>query len=81
MRKRFLAVSAAGLCALAAIAAANAQTPPPRHGKIQLPANVMTSDDWLDDGNVVPEGYGENYVRAVEAPADVQVGADLDQNW
>lgn len=81
MRKPLLGAGAAGVCILAALATAWAQTPPPRHGKIQLPANLMTSDDWLDDGNVVPEGYGENYVRAVEAPADVQVGADLDQNW
>jgi len=80
MLKKILALGAAGLCAIV-LETASAQSPPVRRFKVPLPANVTTSDDWLDAGNVVPQGYGENYARVVEAPVDVQVGPDLDQNF
>lgn len=81
MRKSFLA--AAGLCAFAVLDTACAQSTPAAHRRydVPLPANVMTSDDWLDPGNVVREGSEDNYARMVEAPVDIQVGPVLDQNY
>jgi hypothetical protein len=82
MRKSFLAAGAACLCAVA-FGAAFAQSKLTVHPRsaIPLPANVMTNDDWLDPGEVVPVGSENNYSRMVEAPADVQVGPNLNQNW
>jgi hypothetical protein len=82
MRKSFLAAGIACLCA-AAFGAAFAQSTlrvRPRSA-IPLPANTLTSDDWLDPGEVVPVGSENNYSRMVEAPVDVQVGPNLNQNW
>ncbi len=83
MVKSFLAVGAACLFALAVCDTAFSQSKLTVHGHnaIPLPANVMTNDDWLDPGQQVQVGSENNYARMVEAPADVQVGPDLDQNW
>ena len=83
MGKRFLAVGAACLCIVAVFGAAFAQSRLTVHGRyvIPMPADVTTSDNWLDPGQVVPVGSEDNYARMVEAPADVQVGPDLGQNW
>jgi hypothetical protein len=82
MVKKFLAAGVACLC-IAAVGAAYAQSTLMVHPRsaIPLPANVLTSDDWLDPGNVVPEGSENNYSRMVESPVDVQVGPNLNQNW
>jgi hypothetical protein len=83
MVKSFLAVSVACLCAIAAYEPAFSQSTLTVHPRsaIPLPANVMTSDDWLDPGEPAPVHSNNNYARMVEAPVDVQVGPDLDQNW
>jgi len=83
MVKSFLAVGIACLCAAAAYEPAFSQSTLTVHPRsaIPLPANVMTSDDWLDPGEPAPVHSNNNYARMVEAPVDVQVGPDLDQNW
>ncbi len=83
MVKSFLAVGAVCLCAVAAYQPAFSQqtlTVHPRYAT-PLPANVTTSDDWLDPGEAPPVRSNDNYARMVEAPTDVQAGPDLDQNW
>jgi len=83
MLKRFLAAGAACICAVAAFDTAFAQSTLTVHRRynIPMPADVMTSDNWLDPGEVVPVRSEDNYARMVEAPSDVQVGPDLGQNW
>ena len=83
MVKSFLAAGVACLC-IAAFGAAFAQSTLRVHPRsaIPLPANVLTNDDWLDPGQVVPVGSeNNNYARMVESPVDIQVGPNLGQNW
>jgi hypothetical protein len=83
MRKSFLAGGVIGLCAVAALGSALAQsslTVHPRKG-IPLPAYVTSNEDWLNPGNVPTPGEvdrSNNYSRLVEDPIGniVPVGPD-----
>jgi hypothetical protein len=89
MVKSFLAVGLGCLCALTAFDTASAQSSLTVHRRsgIPLPANVTTSDDWLDVGNVVPEGSMNRYAAPEEndpfngITVGPQVGPNMNQNW
>ena len=88
MRKSFLAVGAAGLCAAAVLGsvlgpaiAQSTLTVHPRRG-VPLPSYVTSSDDWLNPGDIPsarPVDRSDNYARLVQDPIGdiVPVGPDL----